>query len=181
MVLDRLFLWIFTLAVLVGTCGIILHAPTLYDTREAVDTKLSQVAFAFDVLNAKSRTNTYGKTPKVWEEEEEKNSNELKKKKKSFACEYFHTIRLIIFCDINVNIFPINVEYSFTQSTVCDVYEKKSASAQKYVSSQKAAAQKKGTKLLVDVTLIHKNHPWCENKVLLRPINESSHCPNSLL
>ena len=34
MVLDRLFLWIFTTACLVGTCGIILQAPTLYDTRE---------------------------------------------------------------------------------------------------------------------------------------------------
>ncbi|BFF88963.1 acetylcholine receptor subunit alpha-like [Drosophila madeirensis] len=33
MVLDRLFLWIFTLAVLVGTAGIILQAPTLYDDR----------------------------------------------------------------------------------------------------------------------------------------------------
>ncbi|XP_049306008.1 acetylcholine receptor subunit alpha-like isoform X2 [Bactrocera dorsalis] len=33
MVLDRLFLWIFTLAVLAGTAGIILQAPTLYDDR----------------------------------------------------------------------------------------------------------------------------------------------------
>ncbi|KAH8265133.1 hypothetical protein KR038_008131, partial [Drosophila bunnanda] len=33
MVLDRLFLWIFTLAVLVGTAAIILQAPTLYDDR----------------------------------------------------------------------------------------------------------------------------------------------------
>ncbi|KMZ01301.1 acetylcholine receptor subunit alpha-like isoform X3 [Drosophila simulans] len=33
MVLDRLFLWIFTLAVVVGTAGIILQAPTLYDDR----------------------------------------------------------------------------------------------------------------------------------------------------
>ncbi|XP_013775687.2 acetylcholine receptor subunit alpha-like [Limulus polyphemus] len=46
MVLDRLFLWIFTIAVLVGTCGIILHAPTLYDSREPVDVKLSEVAMA---------------------------------------------------------------------------------------------------------------------------------------
>ncbi|XP_022253630.1 acetylcholine receptor subunit alpha-like, partial [Limulus polyphemus] len=46
MVLDRLFLWIFTIAVLVGTCGIILHAPTLYDNREPVDVKLSEVAMA---------------------------------------------------------------------------------------------------------------------------------------
>ncbi|XP_022245113.1 acetylcholine receptor subunit alpha-like [Limulus polyphemus] len=46
MVLDRLFLWIFTVAVLAGTCGIILHAPTLYDNREPVDVKLSEVAMA---------------------------------------------------------------------------------------------------------------------------------------
>ncbi|KAL4228144.1 Neuronal acetylcholine receptor subunit [Mactra antiquata] len=34
MVLDRLFLWIFTVACVVGTFGIILQAPTLYDNRE---------------------------------------------------------------------------------------------------------------------------------------------------
>ncbi|XP_023240040.1 acetylcholine receptor subunit alpha-like isoform X2 [Centruroides vittatus] len=33
MVLDRLFLWIFTIASLVGTCGILLQAPSLYDDR----------------------------------------------------------------------------------------------------------------------------------------------------
>ncbi|XP_074651902.1 acetylcholine receptor subunit alpha-like [Tubulanus polymorphus] len=33
MVLDRLFLWIFTTACVVGTMGIILQAPTLYDDR----------------------------------------------------------------------------------------------------------------------------------------------------
>jgi nicotinic acetylcholine receptor len=49
MVLDRLFLWIFTVAVFVGTCGIILHAPTLYDNREPIDIKLSEVALA--ILN----------------------------------------------------------------------------------------------------------------------------------
>ncbi|XP_023320277.1 acetylcholine receptor subunit alpha-like [Eurytemora carolleeae] len=43
MVLDRLFLWIFTIAVLVGTAGIILQAPTLYDTRPAIDQKLSEI------------------------------------------------------------------------------------------------------------------------------------------
>lgn len=37
MVLDRLFLWIFTLAVLAGTAGIILQAPTLYDDRIPID------------------------------------------------------------------------------------------------------------------------------------------------
>ena len=34
MVLDRLFLWVFTVACVVGTFGIILQAPTLYDTRQ---------------------------------------------------------------------------------------------------------------------------------------------------
>ncbi|KAL7646558.1 UNVERIFIED_CONTAM: hypothetical protein RMT77_001809 [Armadillidium vulgare] len=43
MVLDRLFLWIFTLAVLVGTAGIILQAPSLYDDREALDKQYSEV------------------------------------------------------------------------------------------------------------------------------------------
>lgn len=44
MVLDRLFLWIFTLAVLVGTAGIILQAPTLYDDRVPIDKKFSEFA-----------------------------------------------------------------------------------------------------------------------------------------
>ncbi|XP_022919263.1 acetylcholine receptor subunit alpha-like [Onthophagus taurus] len=44
MVLDRLFLWIFTLAVLVGTAGIILQAPTLYDDRVPIDVHLSEIA-----------------------------------------------------------------------------------------------------------------------------------------
>lgn len=43
MVLDRLFLWIFTLAVLVGTAGIILQAPSLYDDRVPLDKELSEV------------------------------------------------------------------------------------------------------------------------------------------
>ncbi|XP_046682446.1 acetylcholine receptor subunit alpha-like [Homalodisca vitripennis] len=46
MVLDRLFLWIFTLAVLVGTAGIILQAPTLYDDRIPIDKKFSEFAAA---------------------------------------------------------------------------------------------------------------------------------------
>lgn len=37
LVLDRLFLWIFTTACIVGTCGIILQAPTLYDDRKAIN------------------------------------------------------------------------------------------------------------------------------------------------
>ncbi|XP_031631661.1 acetylcholine receptor subunit alpha-like isoform X1 [Contarinia nasturtii] len=44
MVLDRLFLWIFTLAVLAGTAGIILQAPTLYDDRIPIDRKCSEYA-----------------------------------------------------------------------------------------------------------------------------------------
>ena len=46
MVLDRLFLWIFTVAVLVGTAGIILQAPTLYDDRQPLDTRLSEIGLA---------------------------------------------------------------------------------------------------------------------------------------
>jgi nicotinic acetylcholine receptor, invertebrate len=46
MVLDRLFLWIFTLAVVVGTAGIILQAPTLYDDRAPIDVRLSEIASA---------------------------------------------------------------------------------------------------------------------------------------
>ncbi|KAG8199966.1 hypothetical protein JTE90_006211 [Oedothorax gibbosus] len=37
MVLDRLFLWIFTIATLMGTCGIILQAPSLYDDRIPIE------------------------------------------------------------------------------------------------------------------------------------------------
>lgn len=44
MVLDRLFLWLFTIAVVVGTAGIILQAPTLYDTRVPIDIKMSEIA-----------------------------------------------------------------------------------------------------------------------------------------
>ncbi|CAG7817481.1 unnamed protein product [Allacma fusca] len=46
MVLDRLFLWIFSLAVLAGTAGIILQAPTLYDDRVPIDVRLSEIASA---------------------------------------------------------------------------------------------------------------------------------------
>lgn len=44
MVLDRLFLWIFTLAVVAGTAGIILQAPTLYDDRMPIDKKCAGFA-----------------------------------------------------------------------------------------------------------------------------------------
>lgn len=42
MVLDRFFLWIFTLACFLGTCGIIFQAPSLYDTRQPIDQLLSE-------------------------------------------------------------------------------------------------------------------------------------------
>ncbi|XP_025193657.1 acetylcholine receptor subunit alpha-like [Melanaphis sacchari] len=43
MVLDRLFLWIFTLAVTMGSAGIILQAPTLYDNRLPINVQLSEI------------------------------------------------------------------------------------------------------------------------------------------
>ena len=36
MVIDRLMLWIFTIACFVGTFGIVLQAPALYDTRRPI-------------------------------------------------------------------------------------------------------------------------------------------------
>ena len=39
MVLDRLFLWLFTLACFLGSGGIILRAPSLYDMREPIDAR----------------------------------------------------------------------------------------------------------------------------------------------
>jgi nicotinic acetylcholine receptor len=44
MVLDRLFLWIFTIASIVGTFAILCEAPSLYDDTMPIDTKLSLVA-----------------------------------------------------------------------------------------------------------------------------------------
>lgn len=44
MVLDRLFLWLFTIACVVGTAGIFLQAPSLYDQTDPIDVKFSQVA-----------------------------------------------------------------------------------------------------------------------------------------
>jgi nicotinic acetylcholine receptor len=43
MVLDRLFLWLFTLTCGLGTAGIIFRAPSLYDMREPIDAKLSEI------------------------------------------------------------------------------------------------------------------------------------------
>ena len=43
MVLDKLFLWLFTLTCLFGTCFIILRAPSLYDMREPIDARLTSI------------------------------------------------------------------------------------------------------------------------------------------
>ncbi|XP_042233395.1 acetylcholine receptor subunit alpha-like 1 [Homarus americanus] len=56
MVLDRLFLWIFTLAVLTGTAGIILQAPTLYDDRLPIDVVYSEIRAVGDHGSSKSST-----------------------------------------------------------------------------------------------------------------------------
>ena len=61
MVLDRLFLWIFTVAVLVGTAGIILQAPTLYDDRQPVDVLLSEIGLATARPMGKNRVSQYHK------------------------------------------------------------------------------------------------------------------------
>lgn len=44
MVLDRLFLWMFIIASLVGTFAILGEAPSLYDDTKPIDTELSSVA-----------------------------------------------------------------------------------------------------------------------------------------
>lgn len=44
MVLDRIFLWIFTLACIIGTALIILQAPCLYDNTKPIDIKYSKIA-----------------------------------------------------------------------------------------------------------------------------------------
>lgn len=54
MVLDRLFLWIFTLASLVGTCGIILQAPSLYDDRLPIDVQMSHIGREYASLHAEA-------------------------------------------------------------------------------------------------------------------------------
>lgn len=42
LVVDRLFLWIFTTACLVGTCSIILSAPSFYDSMPPIDKQISK-------------------------------------------------------------------------------------------------------------------------------------------
>lgn len=44
MVLDRLFLWIFMIASLVGTFMILCEAPSLYDDTKPIDVELSVIA-----------------------------------------------------------------------------------------------------------------------------------------
>ena len=41
----------FATSVLVGSCGVILNAPILYDKREPIDVKLTQVALAVLLKN----------------------------------------------------------------------------------------------------------------------------------
>ncbi|XP_074605447.1 acetylcholine receptor subunit alpha-like 1 isoform X2 [Brevipalpus obovatus] len=47
MVLDRIFLWVFTVACIVGTIGIFSQAPTLYDYTQPIDIKQSLIAKDF--------------------------------------------------------------------------------------------------------------------------------------
>lgn len=44
MVLDRLFLWIFTIASIAGTFAILCEAPSLYDDTKPIDMQLSAIA-----------------------------------------------------------------------------------------------------------------------------------------
>ncbi len=44
MVLDRFFLWVFTVACVAGMAVIILQAPSLYDTTQPIDIKFSKIA-----------------------------------------------------------------------------------------------------------------------------------------
>lgn len=44
MVLDRLFLWMFTIASIAGTFTILCEAPALYDDTKPIDTEYSSVA-----------------------------------------------------------------------------------------------------------------------------------------
>ncbi len=58
MVLDRLFLWIFTLAVCVGTAGIILQAPSLYDDRMPIDKEISLIRHHLNGAQQTTKTRT---------------------------------------------------------------------------------------------------------------------------
>lgn len=58
MVLDRLFLWIFTIACVVGTCGIIFQAPSLYDDRLPLDVQISEVGRGITLPLQPKKTNS---------------------------------------------------------------------------------------------------------------------------
>lgn len=44
MVMDRLFLWLFSMASIIGTFVILCEAPSLYDNTEPIDKSLSEIA-----------------------------------------------------------------------------------------------------------------------------------------
>lgn len=44
MVLDRIFLWIFSIVCIIGTVGIFIQAPTLYDQSKPIDVERSLIA-----------------------------------------------------------------------------------------------------------------------------------------
>ena len=44
MVLDRIFLWLFNTAFILGSIAILLEAPALYDNSEAIDQVISKIA-----------------------------------------------------------------------------------------------------------------------------------------
>lgn len=50
MVLDRILLWVFSIACVAGTGGIIFVAPSLYDTREPLDILISKVGSKNTIL-----------------------------------------------------------------------------------------------------------------------------------
>lgn len=52
MVLDRFFLWVFTLSCIGGTLGIIFQSPSLYDTRSSLAPEYSEIKIAKDLPSA---------------------------------------------------------------------------------------------------------------------------------
>lgn len=52
MVLDRFFLWVFTLSCISGTFAIILQSPSLSDTRPSLATELSEIIIPTDLPSA---------------------------------------------------------------------------------------------------------------------------------
>lgn len=52
MVLDRFFLWVFTLSCIGGTLGIIFQSPSLYDTRMSLAQEFSEIKIAKDLPSA---------------------------------------------------------------------------------------------------------------------------------